>query len=42
MKFKIVFSIFPNTPIRLGKPTDGYWKAFLGQMDDFIVYNTSS
>jgi len=35
----ITYSIYSNTPIRIGRPTDPYWKSFTGIIDDIAIYN---
>jgi len=35
----VTFSIYSNTPVRIGRPTDPYWKSFTGNIDDIAIYN---
>ena len=35
----ITFSVYSNTPVRIGRPTDPYWKSFTGNIDDIAIYN---
>jgi N-acetylneuraminic acid mutarotase len=35
------YSISINSPIRIGRPTDSYWKSYNGLVDDIAIYNRS-